>query len=184
MLRFQEQKGLYKVDHLNAYRVRKYYQYLKKRPNKRSGQRLNNNTLNKHIQALHKFNDYLLQTGKICIPLPYFPSEEKAISQVKVLSIPEIKSLYEASYLIIENYKSYIIGARDRALLSVFYGCGLRRNEGYHLNVADINFEKKMLHVKKGKNYSERLIPFNDRNAEIFSEYINDARQSYFLCRA
>jgi integrase/recombinase XerD len=46
-------------------------------------------------------------------------------------------------------------------MISIFYGCGLRRNEGYHLNIPDINFDRRILRVRKGKNYKERLVPFN-----------------------
>lgn len=181
MLLFQEKKGLYKTDHLNAKCIERYYKHLKKRPNKRNGQLLNNNTLNKHLQAINKFNDYLFQTGKVSTLMQRIPNEDKVKPKVCVLSIDEINSLYKASYLHNYNTKSKLIGARDRALLSIFYGCGVRRNEGYHLNINDIYFEKKMIHVRKGKNYSERLIPFNSANSIILSEYIMDARP--LLCK-
>jgi site-specific recombinase XerD len=47
-------------------------------------------------------------------------------------------------------------GSRDRALLAVLYGCGLRRSELSGLDVADI--EKDVLRVR-GKGNKERLIP-------------------------
>ena len=38
-------------------------------------------------------------------------------------------------------------------MLAIFYGCGLRRNEGVSLDVPDINFDRSILHVRKGKGY-------------------------------
>ena len=61
-------------------------------------------------------------------------------------------------------------------MLSVFYGCGLRRNEGYHLNISDINLDSKILHVKKGKGYKERLVPISKKGAQYLTEYLYDAR--------
>jgi integrase/recombinase XerD len=48
------------------------------------------------------------------------------------------------------------MGLRDRALLSVYYGCGLRSNESVQLNISDILMEKGLLYVRKGKGYKER----------------------------
>ena len=48
------------------------------------------------------------------------------------------------------TYNAYYeaLQSRDRAMLSVFYGCGLRRNEGVHLDVSDIIFDRSILHVR------------------------------------
>ena len=47
--------------------------------------------------------------------------------------------------------------SRDRAMLAIFYGCGLRRNEGVHVDVPDINFDKSILHVRKGKELQGKV---------------------------
>jgi len=52
----------------------------------------------------------------------------------------------------------------------------LRRNEGYHLNLSDINFDRRILRVRKGKNYKERLVPFNKTNSNYLQEYVYDWR--------
>lgn len=46
-------------------------------------------------------------------------------------------------------------------MLSIFYGRGRKRNEGYHLNITDINLDSVVLHVAKGKGYKERLVPIS-----------------------
>ena len=61
-------------------------------------------------------------------------------------------------------------------MLTVFYACGLRRNEGYHLDISDINFDRQVLHVRKGKNYKERFVPFNKTASNYLQEYLYDWR--------
>jgi len=61
-------------------------------------------------------------------------------------------------------------------MLAVFYGCGLRRNEGVQLDISDINFDRSMLHVRKGKNYKERLVPISKASLKHLQEYIYDYR--------
>ncbi|MBL0261324.1 MAG: tyrosine-type recombinase/integrase [Saprospiraceae bacterium] len=46
--------------------------------------------------------------------------------------------------------------ARERAILSLGYGCGLRVGEMEQLNVEDIRFRDKMVIVRKGKTKKNR----------------------------
>jgi site-specific recombinase XerD len=85
------------------------------------------------------------------------------------LTKPEISQLYEAT-------KDNVLGVRDRAMLAVFYGCGLRLNEGASLELKDINAASKILHVRKGKQYKERYVPIAEKNYEELKFYIDYAR--------
>ncbi|MHB8209093.1 tyrosine-type recombinase/integrase [Mucilaginibacter sp.] len=67
-------------------------------------------------------------------------------------------------------------GLRDRAMLSVYYGCGVRSNEGIQLNVSDILLEKGLLYVRKGKGYKERYVPFVESQYQDFKNYLNYCR--------
>jgi integrase/recombinase XerD len=66
--------------------------------------------------------------------------------------------------------------ARDRAMLAIFYGCGARRNEGVNIDVGDINFDRALLHVRKGKNYKERFVPISKAPLKYLQDYIYDQR--------
>lgn len=61
-------------------------------------------------------------------------------------------------------------------MLVIYYSCGLRRNEGINVSIDDINFDTKILHVRKGKNYKERFVPLNKTNIEYLQNYIYDYR--------
>jgi integrase/recombinase XerD len=69
---------------------------------------------------------------------------------------------------------------RDRAMLTVFYGCGLRRSEGFHLDKGDLDTGKMLLHVRKGKNYRERFVPLTGLSVTCLQEYLYEGRP-YFL---
>jgi integrase/recombinase XerD len=173
---YLEQNGITHIRQLEVSHVRTYYQELKQRENQVYGGGLSNSYLNKHLQALYKFADYLRQSGKILLPAIGIDWEADDTAEIIVLTPDEIKLLYKAT----ENYNVGTelepFNARDRAMLTIFYGCGLRRNEGYHLNIPDINFDRRILRVRKGKNYKERLVPFNKTNANYLQEYLYDWR--------
>ncbi|MCC6373085.1 MAG: tyrosine-type recombinase/integrase [Bacteroidia bacterium] len=164
------------VKDITSKHIKNHYAELKHRPNTRKGGALSNNYLNKHLQALYKFTEYLRQTGKLRINNIGIDWEADSTEEITVLSQEEIKELYKATYGYNENTPLEPFNARDRAMLTIFYGCGLRRNEGYNLDLSDINFDKQLLHVRKGKNYKERLVPFNKTNLKYIEEYIYDWR--------
>jgi integrase/recombinase XerD len=165
-----------------------YHNELKQRKNYMSGTgALSNTHLNKHIQALRKFTEYLRQTGKLSISILDLSLEKVTEEKLTVLTEDEIKQLYKATTISQENKKHNrsialyeAIQQRDRAMLSIFYGCGLRRNEGYQLNVSDINISSGVLHVKNGKGNKERLVPISNKSLEHISNYLYDGR-NYLL---
>jgi integrase/recombinase XerD len=64
-------------------------------------------------------------------------------------------------------------------MLVVLYSCGLRRNEAVHLDTSDIFFDNERILVRKGKNYKERFVPINRKNAEILEDYIFEGRPQF-----
>lgn len=161
-----------------------YYHELRGRKNyMRDAGTLGNKHLNKNLQALRKFTEYLRQTGKLSIPLLNIKQEEIIEGKPTVLTEEEIQQLYKATEIIPDKMKHAkprefyeMLNMRDRAMLSIFYGCGLRRNEGYHLNITDINLDSAVVHVTKGKGYKERFVPISRKGVQYITEYLYDAR--------
>ncbi len=70
-------------------------------------------------------------------------------------------------------------GRRDRLILEVFYGTGIRLSELVGLKESDISFSKKTLKVL-GKRNKERLIPFTDKTKDQLSDYLKMKREMGF----
>lgn len=140
------------------------------------GGELSNAYLNKHLQAIYKFSEYLRKSGRLILPAIGIDWEPDDSQEIAVLTVQEIGLLYKATYGYHAGTLLEPFGARDRAILTIYYGCGLRRNEGYHLNLSDVNFDRRIMRVRKGKNYKERLVPFNKTNAKYLQEYVYDWR--------
>jgi integrase/recombinase XerD len=127
-----------------------------------------NNHINKIIQSLKLFSKYLRQTGKSTIG---FNLERLQTTRTKPvwLAKQEINKLYE----VIPNT---VLGIRDTAILAVYYGCGVRLNEGKNIQLQDIDYNKKILHIKKGKGYKERLIPIAEKSFAAIKLYVDTGR--------
>jgi integrase/recombinase XerD len=171
-----EQQGITEVKQIDNLQIKLYFEQLKSRSNQRRGGGLSNAYLNKHLQALYKFTEYLRQSGRLILPSLNIQWETGDTEEIEYLTQEEIKELYKVTYGYNEGTNLEPFNARDRAILTVFYACGLRRNEGYHLDLSDINFDRQILHVRKGKAYKERFVPFNRTSLEHLQEYVYNAR--------
>jgi len=65
---------------------------------------------------------------------------------------------------------------RERSILGLVYGCGLRKHEMIKLNAKDVQIKNKMLYVREGKGGRKRCVPLSDRVAADFKEYYYSER--------
>ena len=72
--------------------------------------------------------------------------------------LPEVLSVEEIDSIINVIAVSKPEGVRDRAIIEVLYGCGLRISELCNLRISQLYLEDKYIRVK-GKGSKERLVP-------------------------
>ena len=138
---------------LNRPNVQKYIDWL-------CSERLKPATVARKLSSFRRFVDYLVRKGVIK------DSPAAAISAPKIaryhphyLSPEEIQSIIEAIDLTARN------GKRDRTVLELMYGCGLRIAEVGHLRYSEIEFEAGFIRVT-GKGDKQRLVPLGAFAAE------------------
>jgi integrase/recombinase XerD len=145
-----------------------YHGHLKTRPSKKHTGALSQNYITSNINAIKRFSKYLQVTGKgnleITLQTPVNKETHKTI-----LTRHEVKALYQAC-------GSDYLGIRDRAILGIYYGCGLRRSEGAALDVKDILLKERLVYVRSGKGYKERYVPMTEAVKECLENYIYQAR--------
>lgn len=160
--------------------IKEYYKELTERANERRNGSLSKSYLNKHQQALKKFKEYLQNHNYKDFNIHLKWETDTTEEKINILTQSEIKELFTAcSY----SHNSKRFRLRDKAILTVLYSCGLRRNEAVHLDISDILFDKERVYVRKGKNYKERFVPINRRNAEILEDYIYEARPEFYQAK-
>ena len=65
---------------------------------------------------------------------------------------------------------SEFLGARNRAIMELFYSTGIRLNELVNISIKDINQHKKLIKIF-GKGNKERIVPFGKIVAECLDTY-------------
>jgi integrase/recombinase XerD len=165
--------------HLNDFRS-----YLEARPNRVfKGRLLGVRQLNAYSLAICKLMEFLHQYGMEHLPVPAnirikIDTQERLLP-FDILTQREIKILYNS---ISNTYLSQPFEIRQpkqyelRLIFALFYGCGLRRTEGYNLCIQDVDFDKKTIFVKQGKCYKDRIVPMNDAVCSAVKDYIYNYR--------
>jgi integrase/recombinase XerD len=163
-----EQNHITELSNVTKPVIENYFTYLGTRQNKRKKGKLSRNYLRAHLTALRKLARYLRETERESFEVDIrLPGRIRSIKTI--FNREEISALYNAC-------EGDVLGIRDRAMLAVYYGCGLRRNEGVNLDVNDILPGKNLLFVRKGKNYRERYVPMAEAVKEDIQNYIDFAR--------
>ena len=156
--------------------IKEYYQELQQRANETRSGALSKSYLNKHQQALKKFKEYLQNHNHKGINVHLKSEKQPTEEKLNILTQAEVKALFKATEI---SHTEDRFKLRDKAILTILYSCGLRRNEAVHLDISDILFDKERIFVRKGKNYKERFVPINRANAEMLEDYIYEGRPEF-----
>lgn len=68
------------------------------------------------------------------------------------------------------------LGLRDRAMLELFYSCGLRRTELCRLELPDFNADRRTIHIRRGKGKKDRMVPVGERAVQWVEKYLAEVR--------
>jgi len=71
--------------------------------------------------------------------------------------------------------------SRYQVCLTTIYSCGLRLQEGTHLQVADIDSARMMIHVRHGKGAKDRYVPLPERTLQLLRQYWQQHRHPVLL---
>ncbi len=178
-----ESRNLNQINAVNQKHITQYFDFLQNRPNKRKAGALSTSHLNHNFLAIDKLLEFLHQMGMSQAPTPtnyrIKPDKEQRIKNIQPLTKEEIKTLQANISNAFLDMPFKIREAKQEQLKIIFalyYGCGLRRNEGYKLTVNDIDFDKKTIFVRQGKNYKDRIIPMNTSVCKALEHYIYNYR--------
>jgi integrase/recombinase XerD len=90
-------------------------------------------------------------------------------------TLPHTLNIEQARQLLEQPFPPTPIGARDRALLEVMYGCGLRVAELVGLDRSLVFIDEGFLRVT-GKRNKERVIPIGGKALEVLGAYLETGR--------
>jgi integrase/recombinase XerD len=127
-------------------------------------------SVERKVAAVKSFHKFLVREGvtdnhpTASMPLPKKPER-----------LPDVISIEQAARLLDLPHPDGPVGLRDRAMLEVLYGCGLRASEIASLDLNDVDVREGFLRVF-GKGSKERGVPVAGAALTALQEYLVHGR--------
>lgn len=153
------------LDSLRELDVRDFRRFL----SLRAAQNISKSSMGREISSVKNFFKWLDKNNIVKNPAVSIISTPR---QAKIL--PKALDVEDSFNVVSEMQnmaKEEWQGLRDKAIITLLYGCGLRISEALGLNVGDINEKSEFLRIK-GKGNKERIVPLLPIVWEHISEYL------------
>ena len=116
-----------------------------------------------NINAFIKAGKQYSKFSKTEVEFPKIKREEE--KEPSYISEDDFLSLLDKLPIVTDLYVKY------RAVLSILFYCGLRRQELVQLKRSDIDLIKNLIHINKSKTKKFRIVPFPKEAGKYISEY-------------
>ncbi|MHB1341615.1 MAG: site-specific tyrosine recombinase XerD [Coriobacteriia bacterium] len=127
-------------------------------------------SIERNVAAIKSFHRFLVREGvtaenpTAALPLPKVPAR-----------LPESVSIEDIERLLSQPFPVDPAGYRDRAILEVLYGCGLRVSELIGLDTTAFDLDAGLVRVF-GKGSKERLVPVGGAAGRALRDYLAHGR--------
>lgn len=159
-------QGVYELDELRYSDLQNYQKYLEHRPNERRAGGLSSKMVRDYLWAVKLLLEQELHRGRLRKNLmSAYPLPACEMVRREVLNPNEIEELYEVCDTV-----------KERLILHLHYGLGLRRMEAQRVNIEDLDAGLQWLQVRRGKNDKGRMLPLVAPIRADIQEYVNDER--------
>jgi site-specific recombinase XerD len=138
-------------DQISEEELRQYFLYL------RNVKKASRSTMTLALCGIKFFYERTLQRQWVTLAIVR-PQQEKKLPVV--LSVEEVRQIL-----------SRVRRWRYRVCLGTIYACGLRLQEGLHLQIGHIDGGRQLLHVCHGKGGKDRYVPLSQPVLEMLRQY-------------
>lgn len=171
-LQFVEESSIESLQAIDQNLINSYILHLEEQRVSRFGGLLEQGTIAKNKNSIRTFWLFLGKEEVKVNPIKVKHIRRGEQKRSIALSHEEIRQLYSVC-------DTSAIGYRDKMMLSLFYGCGMRKSEGLRLLISDIDFNRGRIHVRKSKTNRERYVMMSPVVQKQVEEYVFTYRYYY-----
>jgi site-specific recombinase XerD len=163
-------EGVRDVRQVSEAHVISFLHRLARQKSARTGKPLAVSTQAGYLAVVHGFFRFLEARGLILfdpsrgVPLPKRRGLPRALSEAQVRRMMSAHASCSAQ------------GQRDRAVLELLYGTGLRLSECVQLELQDIDLASGTLLVRNGKGRKDRYVPLSGQAVKALATYLRESR--------
>ncbi len=158
-LKYMESKKIYIVKEIQKENIENFLKY------KYDNLEEKTSTVAHNLTVIKNFHSYLLKSKIVDVDVSLNISRPKLQKNIpKALSLDDINKLLDIKLDTVFDY-------RNKAMLELMYGAGLRVSELINLNVGEIDFSNCIIRVV-GKGRKERIVPIGEYSLYFLDLYI------------
>ncbi len=162
MVEYFQTQGITDIKKVNKTNINSYILYLER-------QNWSSATQSRYIASMKAFFTFLHNENYIST----LPTREIKAPHVEK-KMPDILSVEEIMLLLKQPDCKTPKGMRDKAMLELLYGTGIRVTELISLQLSDISMDMSYIQCASGRK--TRIIPFHDEAKKALQEYLEHAR--------
>jgi integrase/recombinase XerD len=131
---------------------------------------ISSSTTSRYLSAIKGFFKYLSSQE-------YIEKDPAEILSARISGrkLPVVLSFEEIERILEQPDTSVKLGLRDKAMLELFYSCGLRVSEVINLKLSDLYFSDGVIRVL-GKGSKQRIVPIGSSAVRWITEYLTKVR--------
>ena len=152
---------------LDAVDVRVLADYVAWLGGARHGRKLAPATISRKLAAVRAFLRYALGPDRV---------PDARLAPRRGRRLPDAPAAVEIEQMLKALEGDEPIAVRNRTLVELVYSAGLRSAEAVGLDLADVDFEQELVHVRRGKGGKDRVVPLGEEAAFWLTRYLREAR--------
>lgn len=121
-------------------------------------------TVHGHLATLRRFLDWAVTSGHLLQDMTGLIVLHKHRTLPRTLSPEEVRALIEKGAR----------DARERAVVELLYGTGLRASELVRLTPDDVDLAERLVYVRQGKGRKDRIVPMGERVRAAILAYLRE----------
>lgn len=149
-----------------------YQRHLYLARSQRDGQPLSLRSQEQLIASLRGWCKWLTRDGHI----PANPAADLELPRMPRTLPRVLLSVEQVRQLMGQPDVDGLTGVRDRAVLELLYGTGMRRSELMRLNLGDVDLVKGTVFIRQGKGRRDRYVPMGASAAHWVARYCAEVR--------
>ena len=158
----EEERKVFNVDDISKSDIEAYLEYLNKND-------YTTTSLARKLTAIKNFHKFLLAVNRLEVDVALTIERPKLRKSLpNVLTVDEVDRLLDIKTITPFDY-------RNKAMLELLYGTGLRISEMLDLKLTDVDFENCVVRCF-GKGSKERIVPIGEYIIDSLTNYLNYGR--------
>jgi integrase/recombinase XerD len=170
-LQWAEARDLRRPDQITKPILESYQRYLFQY-RKGDGKPLGVTTQRGRLGAVQNFFTWLCRENTLLAN----PAADLELPRKPNKTLPKSLSLDEVHAVLNVPDVTDPLGVRDRTILEVLYATGIRRAECVRLDVDDLDRDRGLITVRKGKGNKDRVVPVGERALNWLTQYLEKTR--------